>query len=327
LREFELAARQPGGPLADDTNDTLARIWLDCTTPGRIRLTISDGPHTQHYRRDFNLEHGLDSVALELLALVLQSSLESLAAGRPIGNEDMESSPTPLPDAATPPDSVAAAGDASLDVGGTPDEINPPDAVGTPGDAALRTPKESLPKAGGPLKWYAHYDMRMMTTDEILHGPGFGAQLELSNAETPSAIAIAGFACWPIQVSTQELGARLQVYEARSLLSRSLSNDHGFSLDSAAGLSVLFTRVEPILFGSGAPGQVTVLASPFWTSSVVAQASGRMEWQFAKLSVAITLGAELDLSRVRFTLERDGRSQEVFAPWLARPRFGAALGF
>jgi hypothetical protein len=60
---------------------------------------------------------------------------------------------------------------------------------------------------------------------------------------------------------------------------------------------------------------------------VVAHISVLTEWRLARLRVAIDLGAEFALSRVSFSLERDGRSEGLFTPWWVRPRLGAALGF
>jgi hypothetical protein len=184
-----------------------------------------------------------------------------------------------------------------------------------------------MPNVGDPLRCYAHYEARMMQSQEILHGPGFSAQLELGDSGSSSAIALAGFVGWPMVVSRGEFGARLQVYEVRSLWSRRLTNASGFSVAPSAGMGLLFMHVEPVAVCNGAPGQVSELAAPFWTRSVTAHAGVRLERRYAALSVAIELGAELDFSRVRFTQQRDGRSRDLFTPWWLRPRFGVALGF
>ena len=309
LREFEFEVSKPGGPEKAPSGPTLARIWVDCSTPASIRLIISDGPRTQYYRRDFDLEHGLDSVALELLALVVQSSLESLAAGRPIGSGDSEPSASSLADDAAP------------------DTVAEPSVVAEPDNTASGAPTTSIPNGGTPVTWNGHYNARMMASRKVLHGPGLGAQLEIGEGGTPLLVTVSGFAYWPLRVSREGLGAHLQVYEARSLLGTRIANEGDFSVAPMAGLGVWFMHVEPVAFGNGVPGEATELAAPFWTDSVVAHISVLTEWRLARLSVAIDLGAEFALSRVSFSLERDGRSEGLFTPWWVRPRLGTTLGF
>ena len=62
-----------------------ANLWIDAAADHEVKLYITDAATERVFVRRIGLDHGLDNVALESLALVAQSSLEALLAGKLIG--------------------------------------------------------------------------------------------------------------------------------------------------------------------------------------------------------------------------------------------------
>jgi hypothetical protein len=92
----------------------LAYLWIDAAADHEVTLYITDAATERVFVRRIGLEHGLDTVAVESLALVAQSSLEALLAGKIIGvtRDDYEHSldvaapppkPAPVPVKVEPP--------------------------------------------------------------------------------------------------------------------------------------------------------------------------------------------------------------------------------
>ena len=153
-----------------------ARLWIDATADRDVTLYITDAATERVFVRHINLDHGLDTVVVETLALVAQSSLEALLAGKLIGvtRDDYEHSleaPAPRP---------------------APEPVPKQTAAPTPHDVQ-------------PSRWqlWAGYELQGWDGTTVRHQAALGIEYERWRLR----LGVDLFGTWPIQFHSGELGA------------------------------------------------------------------------------------------------------------------------
>jgi len=189
----------------------LARAWID-VGGSRAAIYVADRPWQRILVREVPLPSGLDEVAREEIAHILEATVEALASGEAIGR---------------PREEVRR----SLGVSPTA----PPDPA--PARSSIRLRLGAFWEAQG-----------FSTAQPIAHGPG--ALVEASLAGGPAAWTTAAWRL-PIDHETPEVGIRVQGVAARLLAGPVLGTGR-VAVRPGFGGGADFVRVQPLaISGSG----------------------------------------------------------------------------
>jgi len=268
-----------------------ARLWIDATAPHEIILYITDAGGERVFVRRISLDHGLDTVAVESLALVAQSSLEALLAGRPIGmtRDDYEQSLAPAPP--------------------------PPARQRVPVAPTLRVNEaESREVRSSHWRLTAGYQMQAWDRATIRHEAAVGVEYERWTLR----FAMSLFSTWPIQFHSGESGAELFSNGIRLQVSRPVLLPWQLRLVPGLGFAIELTRISPELSPGAQP------ASPYFAVDPTARAVVGIERSLGRWSLRGILGLDWAVRPVRYVVTDQSETEVVRTPWQVRP-FGAVV--
>jgi hypothetical protein len=272
----------------------LAYLWIDAAADHDVTLYITDAAAERVFVRRIGLEHGLDTVAVESLALVAQGSLEALLAGRLIGvtRDDYEH---------------------SLDVAPPPPKPAPVPVKPEPAPSVHEVASHDL----GPSRWQlsAGYQLHAWDSTTMRHEADIGIDYE----RWALRFSVGLFASLPIQFHSGESGAELFSNGARVSVSRPVALPRQFRLVPGLGFAIEFSRIHPEL--SSADAQP---ASPYFAVDPILRAFLGIERSLGRWSLRGIVGLDLATRPVRYVVTYQTDTETVRTPWPARP-FGAIV--
>jgi len=275
----------------------LARLWIDAATDREVALYITDTATSRVFVRRITLDRGLDTVAVQGLAFVAQSSLEALLAGKLIGmtRDDFEHSL----DAAAPPAVVLA-----------PIAEKP---VALPSDLTSAS-LNVVPASSWHLG--AGYELQVWDGKTIRHELDLGFDHERGTLRFDMSL----FGTWPIEFHSGDAGASLFSSGARLSVSRPFSPTRRLRVVPGLGFAVELTRIHPELAGLGAQPD-----SAYFAFDPTVRAVLGVEHTLGRWWLRGVLGADLLVRPVHYVITRPTATETVATPWRVRPFVGIVL--
>lgn len=283
-----VASIDPHAIAAPHAGEPKSSLWLDLVAP-RKALYLVDETQGLVYTRDLDVHDNPDTVELELITFVVESSIDAMRAGDIHGVPRAEFERQLAPPA---PRSASA-------------RPNPVAPARTRSQTAA--PGEQLALAGG-------YNA------ELVRDGTLGQGLFLVARWQPLRIGLDGSlrTQWPVHVTAADLDMRLWSSNVR--LHAALPVDLGPRVLLWLGLGGgwEFTRVIP----GGARG-----VAPFWASAPLLSGFAAVERSWGRFFVSMRLDLDVDLIQVRYRTTRAGITSTDWRPNRLRPSAAALVGF
>jgi hypothetical protein len=260
-------------------------LWIDREMAGKARLYLTSADGSRVFVRDFELANELDPVALELLNLVVQSSLKDLISGTDLGVPRAEYERTLPPEPALPKKPAV--------------------------DVYATRKKPSLVLHAG-----AFYEIAWLSAHTVEHGPGVELQLDLG----PLNWGVAGQWRFPVLVNNANLDASLRSRTLRGFVAYPFRLSSRADLAFGAALGVDWIEVRP-----RGRAELVSARSNFLAADGVLRLQSSFRYRFHHWQVGGLLGAERGLVRANYYDEQDGNRQPVFTPWPFRPLASVSL--
>lgn len=303
--------RAPGGPVAN--------LWLDLASD-HPAMYLLDARSGLVYVRQMAVRADPDAVEIELIRLVVDSSVESILKGRVLGvsRDEFERSLTPSPGTTppTPPPPTRASPPPPTPTP-TPTPAPLPTPPRPPRRAAPATPLAAAPQAATSRRaeWAiaAGYSGTMLATNFLAHGPELGAerrwpQIRLGmtvSQQFQQAVTLA-------DVATHLDSTAIRFY---ALSARAITSDLSVSFGVGAGVDA--TRVAPT--GAGAKPS-------FWATDPMLLAMADLAHSFGQAFVSARVGVEYDLVAPRYLIASDDGTRVLWSPSRWRPLAALRLG-
>ena len=294
----------------------LARVFIDAKRGDLALLYLVDAPWQRVLVRRVPLAHGLDEVAREELAHIVESSVQAMAAGGQIGITRAEASTDlGVPIVRNEPTVTPEVGVGAKPVANAAQPL-PPDVAKLPDQArALSRPRKLELRVG------AGWGFASWTPDLPVHGPELrldlsaGRRLSWGGALSAQYRLRRELRAEPAGVASEGLGLRLLArmrYRSEPRL--------GFVAEAGGGLD--YEHFEPI---SGNTPAVHLDERASRASLVLASKLGIEALLFGRTWLSLTCGAELDLAPDDYVVVHAGRIVPVAEPLRLRPTFSALL--
>jgi len=279
----------------------VAYLWLDlmATQPTMYLLDVRSG---LVYVRPLAVRADPDPVELELIRLVVDSSVEAILKGRALGvsRDEFERSlaPAPAPEAAPKP------------------ELEPkPEPAPKPAPESQPAP-ESRPAPESESTWAiaAGYSGTMLSADSVAHGPELSAERRWPRFRL-------GVTLWqqlPLAVTRGDVNMRLLSSGIHLLAAFPAAITSHLSASLGLGAGVDATRVTPR--GNGAQ-------PAFWATDPLVLAMATIEHAFGAAVVSVCIGVDLDLLATRYLVARSDATSVLWSPWRWRPYAALRFGF
>jgi hypothetical protein len=261
-------------------------IWIDLGTVTAASVYVTEG--TNVFARRFDLGRPLDSVALDLLDVVVSSSVETVLAGRPLGvpREEFTRSLEPPPSARSEP---------KVEVAQPPPSVRP-----------------SIDFTAA-----AFYEGSLAGSTTPIDGPGLRIDARRGRlwvglgvtGDLPSAVAGVG-----ATIHLTSLALRLSVGHIFPVR-------YGLALAVALGAGVDLTRVR----SESAQLDVTP-AAEFLTKDVVVRPSAEIQRRSGKLSIGMMAALDIDPVGSTYVVQATPGTQPVWTPWRVRPVIALLIG-
>jgi hypothetical protein len=294
-RERAVTAQDVAAAIAPpkEATPSLARVLVDLSAPGQATLFLIDPRRGRVHVRRMPLAHGLDAVARASVRFVVEQSIDAILEGREIGvsREEFQRALPQPPVTEAPP--VA------------PAPPPPPSPATTP----------SPPR--GQWLAAAGYEAVVMGSNEVQQALRIGIARHFALVHLGAAARLAA----PMSVGSDGAEARLSTGGASVWAAAELLAASDLSLTAGLGAGLDLTRVDPTV--TAASLQPT---AAFWAASPWAQPFAALEWILGRLSLAISVGAELHLLGERYTVKSGAQTSDVFVPWRVRPAGALLLG-
>jgi hypothetical protein len=271
-----------------------ARAWVGFAPDGRARLYLEHAATDRVLVRDVNDDAHNPELVREELGHILQSALEGLKAGEPIGAPRREA--------------LRDAGDDA------PASAAPP----VPPAPVVTAPPVQRSRA---WRFGPRYELIWLGNGaRVEDGPGAVLGVAAPGSRR-FGLELGGYFRRPLRIDAQPIGARLQSWALVVLLSFEAWHGSSARLRLALGAQADLVRVTPV----AAAGESVVLEHSRWLQVAL----GRLALTYAhdlgsKMDLELSLGAELDPSGTRYVIQSNQGQQPVLTPWPLRPL--AALG-
>jgi hypothetical protein len=275
----------------------LAYLWIDAATDREVTLYITDAATQRVFVRRIALDRGLDTVAVEGLAFVAQSSLEALMAGKLIGmtRDDYQH---------------------SLDAA-APRTTSRPPVVDKPPASPLDLKGTDQPLAFSS-NWHlqAGYELQAWNGATLRHevDPGIAYQRRTLR------LGMNLFATWPIQFHSGDSGASLFSGGGRVEVSRPFSPSKNLRLVPGLGFAVEVTRIRPELSAANAQPAATNFAL-----DPAVRGDLGIERSWGRWSLRGIFGIDVAVRPVQYVITRQSATETVATPWRVRPFVSIAV--
>jgi hypothetical protein len=277
-------------PLDQSATGPVAYLWLDLTAtqPTMYLVDVRSG---LVYARPLAVHANPDAVELELIRLVVDSSVEAILKGRALGvsRDEFERSLATPPPAPTPPPLAA------------PAAPSPPPEDVAPG----RRPAWAIA---------AGYSGTLLSSNSFAHGPELSAERRWPRLRL-------GLTLWqqlPLTVTPNDVGMRLMSSGIRFVAAFPVAITSRLSASFGLGAGGDATHVSPK--GNGA-------RPSFWATDPLVLAMATLEHAFGAAVVSVRLGVDRDLLATRYLVARSDATSVLWAPWRWRPCAVMQLGF
>jgi hypothetical protein len=269
----------------------LARLWIDAATDREVTLYITDADTLRVFVRRITLDLGLDTVAVEGLAFVAQSSLEALLAGKLIGmtRDDFEH---------------------YLDVAAartiTPAPVVEKSAAPPP------EPKVAYVAAVPSSNWHlvGGYELQGWDRTTLRHELDLGIDYERRSLRFGMNL----FGTLPIQFHSGDSGASLFSGGTRLTVSRPFAPTRELRLVPGLGFAVELTRIRSELSAPYAQP-----ASSYFALDPTVRAALGIERSWGRWSLRALCGADFAIRSVQYVITREAATETVATPWRVRP--------
>lgn len=278
-------------PLDQSATGPVAHLWLDLTAtqPTMYLVDVRSG---LVYTRPLAVQADPDAVELELIRLVVDSSVEAILKGRALGvsRDEFERS-LALPPAPAP----------------APPPLAPPAAPSPPPRAIAPGPRPKWAIAAG-------YSGTMLSSDSVAHGPELSAERRWMRLRL-------GMTLWqqmPLAVTRSDVDMGLMSSGIHFVAAFPIAITSHVSASFGLGAGVDATRVSPK--GNGAQ-------PAFWATDPLLLAMATLERAFGAAFVSVRIGVNMDLLATRYLVARSDATSVLWAPWRWRPSAAVRLGF
>ena len=274
----------------------VAYLWLDlmASQPTMYLLDVRSG---LVYARPLAVRADPDAVEIELIRLVVDSSVEAILKGRALGvsREEFERSlATPAP-----PAPLAAA----------------PALPAPPAPPTVESPQPAEPAADSRPRWAiaAGYSGTMLSTDSIAHGPELYGERRWPRLR----LGVILRQQLPLTVARSDVDMRLLSSGIHFVAAFPAAITSHLSASFGLGAGVDATRVNP--GGNGA-------RPAFWATDPLVTAMAALERAFGAAIVSAGIGVDADLLDTRYLVTHSSGTGVVWTPWRWRPFAAMRLG-
>jgi len=284
-------------PVDHSAAGPVAYLWLDlvASQPTMYLLDVRSG---LVYARPLAVREDPDAVELELIRLVVDSSVEAILKGRALGvsREEFERSLATPP----PPAPLAAA---------------PALPLPAPPVPAAESPQPAEPTADSRPKWAiaAGYSGTMLSTDSITHGPELYGERRWPRLR----LSVTLRQQLPLTVTRSDVDMRLLSSGIHFVAAFPAAITSRLSASFGLGAGVDATRVTPR--GNGA-------RPAFWATDPLVTAMTTLEHTFGAAIVSAGIGVDADLLDTRYLVTHSSGTGVVWTPWRWRPFAAVRLG-
>ena len=263
-----------------------ARVWIDGSRSDRLRVTFVNWTTERFLVRDIPLPDGLNEVALETVAQVIESSVAALLAGAPVGmtREEMAT------------------------------ELRPPPP---PPIADLPPPAASLEARWEPRIGAFYAAQAFASEVPVEHGPGLLVHLDRAHERWIAGAWVSAQYQLPERVQSPLAGARLDTLALRGGAEVARSLGERWAVGARIGGGVDAVHIAP-RSGSSATS-ATLTADRFsWTYALhLALVATVRASRHVALSVAAVV--DLDVNERHYDVSVDGALTRVATTWPVRP--------
>jgi hypothetical protein len=269
--------------------DEPARVWIDGSRSDRLRVYFVNCKTERFLVRDVPLPDGLNDVALETVAQVIESSVAALLAGAAVGmtREEMAT------------------------------ELRPPPAPPIP---ALPPPPAPVDARAG--RWEpsigAFYAAQAFASEvPVEHGPGLLVHIDRAADRWIAGAWVSAQYQLPERVRSSLAGARLDTLALRGGAEVGRSLDGRWGVGARIGAGVDAVHIAPRSGSSAA--SATLTADRFsWTYALHLALVATVR---ASRHVAVSLAAvaDVDVNERHYDVSIDGALTRVATPWPVRP--------
>jgi hypothetical protein len=275
-------------------------VWIMLPEPSRARLVFADSELEHFLVRDLPLRSGLDDIARETLAEIVESSVLALLRG----TETLSRAEVRARIAENlwrPPEPLASP---------KPLRQPPPNQRHQPQHRALRHRLE------------AFYDFAYSGPElGLVHGLGISAGIRFDEpfGELAFAGALEARSAQHAHLSAFDLAVQSNHAWLSCGLRRSLDRAWSFRVALAPGIEVARVHADSDGIGNRASPEPATL---YFTPWLRAQLS--IEWGDAPLAIELSALADVALSDVHYDITRNAQREQLAHPWLLQP--GMLLG-
>jgi hypothetical protein len=304
-------------PLDRSATGPVAYLWLDlmASQPTMYLLDVRSG---LVYVRPLAVRADPDAVELELIRLVVDSSVEAILKGRALGvsRDEFERSlaPAPAPEAAPNPPPEPKPEPAPKPNPPPEPKPEPAPKPNPPPEPKPEPESEAAPESEFTWAITAGYSGTMLSTDSVSHGPELSAERRWPRLRL-------GVTLWqqlPLAVTRGDVDMRLLSSGIHLLVAFPAAITSHLSASLGLGAGVDATRVTPR--GNGAQ-------PAFWATDPLVLAMATIEHAFGTAVVSVCIGVDWDLLATRYLVARSDATSVVWTPWRWRPYAGLRLGF
>jgi hypothetical protein len=298
-------------PPATPTPELLALVWVDLTKPNAATLYLLDVGTDRVLLRKIRREPDGTELVQEELGHILQTSIEGLLAGEPVGVPRQEI--LPLLDAATPRESAAPK---------PPERAEPLAKPAAPGSAEAAPAPGNAPAARG-LRAHAMllYSAGLLADDTpISHGPELGLLVRTAGGlETALWLSVQ----WrlPVEITTGPVSVHYSQFSPRALIIGKLVGNAERALRFGVGGGFDVVRIET----TAEPDSPVEVAAPMTRFYPIGRSALLFDWRISGgLRLVTALGADIDVSNTRYVFVTRPQQRLLLEPYAVRPAL--ALG-
>jgi hypothetical protein len=261
-------------------------VWIDLGTPRAATVYVTEGKNV--FARRIDLGQSLDSVALDLLEVVVTSSVETVLSGRPLGvtREEFARSLERRP---PPTEKVPAA------------PAQPPS-----------TNEHSMDLSASLL-----YEGSLIGPTTPIDGPGL--RIDGRRGRLWFGLGFQGHR--PYEITARGANVRFTTQGCLLSVGRAFSIRPKLTLITALGAGADVTRVRSV----STPPDVTPTPA-FFATDFVARPFAGIQRRFDRLTLGATVGLDVNVAGSSYVIKTASGTRPVWTPWRFRPVLGLAIG-
>jgi hypothetical protein len=276
------AAANAGAPRAGTA--PAARVWVDGSRSDRLRLYFVNGATDRFLAREVPLAEGLDEVALETVAQLIDSSVSALLTDAGMGMTRAEMTTALRTDL----------------------EAHPPPATAPPLAIGWR-PSAGIFYAVQAFAWHPLVE----------HGPGLVGHIDRRDGPWSTGGWLSAQYQFPERIESPLAGARLDTVALRAGLAIGHATGRRTEIDLQIGAGADLVHIAP---RPGSAGRAASLTAERFAWAPAAQFALALAGQVGShVVVSAAALADVDIGLRHYDVSVDGALVRVATPWQARP--------